>query len=381
MFFSHTDIGKELGDFVLDGAALPYNRFIARLYNYCRSLGFESGKILPSRAFCSDENQGYPIILIAKHFGAFPFNHGRVGGIVATDRHGPHAHHGQDLVIIHASHVGYDPATREYGVYRRVHTEHFESTAACGKIEHVLAWYRVQYAFAQQNIILQREGDEQFVTIDNALLKDDKPEGLVLHIDQMVAGGQQGRFHPRRSSSTAKCYAISPEFRAILGEDAWPHEGGRMIGHRLLAQLFHFQRVLNPQPEAQGMLEANLLTPMPWIVSSRFPLLTAAQANTMIEFDRTYRTLLQTDAYHGKRLLFLSGLNIDVSPHGYQAFPLTYFVPWAAFVKDEKGNGVVLEQPNILDRLLEQSEENPDQLDLELSIKRMEGNEDVTTQL
>lgn len=64
--------------------------------------GFEAGHIIPSRAFCSDENQGFPIILITKHFAAFPFNHGRVGGIVATGRHGPHADHGKDLVIIQA---------------------------------------------------------------------------------------------------------------------------------------------------------------------------------------------------------------------------------------------------------------------------------------
>ena len=73
-------------------------------------------RIMPSRAFCSDENQGYPIILIAKHFGSFPFNHGRVGVIVVTDRHGPHAHHGKDMVIIQASHVGYE--TRYRGVRR-----------------------------------------------------------------------------------------------------------------------------------------------------------------------------------------------------------------------------------------------------------------------
>ena len=106
MYSSNIDIKGALEDFSIQGATFPYNDFVARLYNFCRSLGLESGKILPSRAFCSDENQGYPIILIAKHFGAFPFNHGRVGGIVATNRHGPHAHHGKDLVIIHANQCG-----------------------------------------------------------------------------------------------------------------------------------------------------------------------------------------------------------------------------------------------------------------------------------
>ncbi len=86
---------------------------------------------MPSRAFCSDENQGYPIILITRHFGTFPFNHGHVGGIVAADRHDPHAHHGRDVAIIQASHVVYDPDTEKFGVYRRLQTENHELSSGC----------------------------------------------------------------------------------------------------------------------------------------------------------------------------------------------------------------------------------------------------------
>ena len=101
-------------NFKIEGRLFRYSNFVPRFYNLCKSHGFETGRIMPSRAFCSDESQGFPIILITKHFGAFPFNHGLVGGIVATDRHGPHSHHGKDLVIIQASHVGYEPETRIY---------------------------------------------------------------------------------------------------------------------------------------------------------------------------------------------------------------------------------------------------------------------------
>ena len=131
MLSSNTDICHTLGDFRIDDMMLCYSRFVPRLYNWCKSLGFEAGKIAPSRAFCSDESQGYPIILIAKHFGAFPFNHGRVGGIVSTGRHGPHAAHGKDMLIIQASHVGYDPHTGDFGVYRRLQTEHNCDSSSC----------------------------------------------------------------------------------------------------------------------------------------------------------------------------------------------------------------------------------------------------------
>ena len=377
MYSENIDIKGTLEDFLLEGVTFPYNSFMARLYNFCRSLGFESGKILPSRAFCSDENQGYPNILIAKHFGAFPFNHGRVGGIVATDRHGPHAHHGKDLLIIHASHVGYDPENGVFGSYNRRHTDQVDSTPACGKIESVLRWYLKQYGFAKENIFLSRKDNDLLVTIDNQLLNENMKEGLFLHLDKFVAAGAHGAFRLRKSYSTSKSYVASTAIRNLLGETAWPSHGREAIGERLLPDLFGFKRHVTGDPETHGLLEENLIHYMPWIVSSTFPLLRAAQANTQVEFDRTYRTLVHGNAYHGKRMMLISGLNIDISPHENQVFPLTTFVPWAAYLQEINGHSIVLEQQDILDRLLGQSEENPDAVDLEDAIQKMKDTKEV----
>jgi hypothetical protein len=377
MYSANIDIQGALDDFSLEDTTFPYNGFVARLYNFCRSLGFEPGKILPSRAFCSDETQGYPNILITKHFGAFPFNHGRVGGIVSTDRHGPHAHHGKDLLIIHASHVGYDSETCSFGSYHRWHTEHFETTPACGKIDSVIEWYLQQYAFAKENIFLHRHAEDLLVTIDNQILNENMKEGLFLHLDKFVEVGRHGEFHPRKSYSTSKGYVASPEFRALLGDAAWPSMGRQPIGKRLLPELFGFKRHISGDPDTHGQLEENLIPPMPWIVSSKFPLLTAAKANTQVEFDRTYRTLVHAEGYRGKRVVFISGLNIDISPHQYQDFPLTTFVPWAASVQDQHGHCTLLEQRDIMDRLLEQREDNPDEVDLEVAIQHMKDAEEI----
>ena len=154
MYQSQPGAVEPLADFRLDGTAIRYSRFVPRLYNLCRELGMQRGRIMPSRAFCSDENQGYPVILIAKHFGTFPFNHGQVGGIVATDRHGPHAHHGEDMVLIQASHVGYDPQTEQFGTYRRLQTENGDITSSCGKICGILGWYQEEYTYAQEHVLL-----------------------------------------------------------------------------------------------------------------------------------------------------------------------------------------------------------------------------------
>ena len=371
MYSANIDIQGTLADFSLGEVALSYYDFVPRLYNLCRSLDFESGKILPSLAFCSDENQGYLNILIAKHFWAFPFDHGRVGGIIATDRHGPHAEHGKDLVILHASHVGYDPETRSFGSYHRRHTEHFETTASCGKIESVIEWYQEQYAFAKENIFLHRHQGELLISIDNQILNENRPEGLFLHLYKFVDRGEHGEFRPRKAFSISKCYRASSCLRDLLGESAWPDRDRQPIGAHLLPELFSFKRHISGDPETHGQLEENLISPMPWIVSAKFPLLTAAQANTQVEFNRAYRTLLNFKGHQGKRVVFISGLNIDISPHETQEFPSTFFVPWAAFIRDKTGHCSVLEQKSIWKRLLEQSDKNPDEVDFEIAIQKM----------
>ena len=62
-----------MGNMRLGGMAIRYGQFVPKLYNYCLSLGFERSRMMPSRAFCSDESQGYPVILLTRHFGTFPF--------------------------------------------------------------------------------------------------------------------------------------------------------------------------------------------------------------------------------------------------------------------------------------------------------------------
>jgi hypothetical protein len=377
MFSSNVDIKAILGDFVIEGMMFRYSSFVPRLYNFCKSLGFEPGKILPSRAFCSDENQGYPIILIAKHFGAFPFNHGRVGGVVSTDRHGPFAQHGKDLVLIHASHVGYDPDTHTFGPYRRLQTEFSETGPTCGKIKNVLEWYEHEYAFAKENIFLEHHDEYFMVTIDNQLLRENRPEGLFLNMEKIVLPSNRGEFHPLKSYSTSKCYPASKDFRTLIGDSQWPVSGRRSIGDWLLPELFRFKRAILDDPETYGYLEQNLLNPMSQIVTSKFPLLTAAQVNTEVEFDRTFRTLVKAEGYSGKQVVLISGLNIDISPRDGQFFPLTKFVPWAAFVKQKDGKSYLFEQNELFNQLHNQSENNPDEVDLEAAIQKMENEEEI----
>jgi hypothetical protein len=367
-----------MASYRIRGRMLRYSIFIPKLYNLCKLLGFEAGKIMPSRAFCSDESQGYPIILITKHFNSFPFNHGMVGGIVATDRHGPHAHHGQDLVIIQASHVGYNPDTESFGVYRRLQTQQQELSSSCGKVDSVLSWYESEYRFARDNIFVSHEGDQWMITIDNQLLNEAREEGLYLHIDRLITPDAQGRPSPVRALSTSKCFPASAELARQLEAQGVAGNGPQPLGALLQPEWYHFRRTIAAgDEEGRSHLELNLLPVMPWILASRSPLLTAAKVNTQVEFDRTYRSILREKSYRNKRVFFIAGLNIDISPDAGQPFPLTKFVPWAACVLQPDGSHRIMEQDELFAQLEAQSAENPEQTDLETAIRVMSEAEEV----
>lgn len=382
MFSHRASISSALQSFRLDGRMLCYNNFVPKLYNWCLSLGFVPGKIMPSRAFCSDESQGFPIILIAKHFGAFPFNHGRVGGIVSIDRHGPHAEHGKDLLLLQASHVGYDPESGEFGIYRRLHSEREDSGCSCGKIGRIIEWYATEYAYACENIRLLRHEGRPALLIDYQLIANPRNQGLFLIFENLVQGAVGEELpSPLSTRSTGHIFPASQQLIARMGEAAWPHAGSVAISKSLAAEDFYFQHEGGHLDPLQDQLEHNLLAPMPWILTSPHPLLTAACANTLVEFDRTYRSLVQASAMQRRNLLFVAGVNIDISPNSGEHFPLTKFVPWAAFLQREDGTREILEQDQLLERLGAASSTNPAQINLEQAIDTMASKREVCVRL
>jgi len=110
-------------------------------------------------------------------------------------------------------------------------------------------------------------------------------------------------------------------------------------------------------------------------------MLMAAQINSQIEFDRTFRTLVKEHAYRGKKVLFISGLHIDISPQAGQLFPLTKFVPWAASLLERDGSFSTLEQNELAQILVQQSTDNPHQIDLEAAIKVMTEAKEIKVEL
>ncbi len=347
-----------LGNFKIKDHTFEYDDFLARFFNMCLDEGMEYGKIVPSRAFCSDESQGLPIILITKHFSAFPFNHGVVGGIMAEGRNGAYAHHGKDLAIIQASHVGYEKETGHFGRYRRLQTHDCHLSSNCGQIQATLDWYQKEYEFASENTLLQRSGDDYLITIDKMLFKQEDNEGIFLDLEELVAASDKGdKFTPVKILSTAKVYKASNDLVDFLKQRdyQWSEDLATPIGNALTPDLFTFKRTIDPN----NANEKNLFQYMPWIVTSNEPMLSAAEVNVQVEFDKSYRSIVREPAYQGRNLIYIAGLNIDYSPEEGQLFSQMQFVPWAVYIQYEDGSHKVLEQDELYERLMSYSNSNP----------------------
>ena len=204
-------------------------------------------------------------------------------------------------------------------------------------------------------------------------------EGLFLNMPRLVQPGADGNFTPLHTHSTAKSFAASIALQRELAYLEPELQAGRKIpiGELLKADMLHFRRQLDETILGRDHMEMHLIYAMPWIVTSPWPALTAAQINTQVEFDRTLRTVAHAHSFRGKCVFCISGLNIDVSPQPGELFPTTKFVPWAAFLRDQSGEKRIMEQAELVELLREQSRENPDQIELDSAIRDMSEAESV----
>jgi len=236
----------------------------------------------------------------------------------------------------------------------------------------VLHWYHDEYQRARELIRFGKLDGEAVVYLDNQYLDDRRTEGLFPKLDQLVEGADD----PVKALATSKAYLASQRLRDRLPADRWQDES-QALGAQLTADLFSFRKQLSQDPEEHDILEMELFPAMPALVTSAHPALDAARFVTQVEFDRCYRSILREPAYTNKNLLFISGVNIDVSPRAGFPFPLIKFVPWAAYAALRDGRKFLLEQAELNEQLRNQSPDNPDRLSFDDSIRRMADAEEI----
>mmetsp|Transcript_48148 Transcript_48148/g.104847 ORF Transcript_48148/g.104847 Transcript_48148/m.104847 type:complete len:503 (-) Transcript_48148:65-1573(-) len=378
-----TSVALPNGPIKVTDTAISYAEFLPRLYNWCKSLGMTPGRIVPSIGFCADENQGYATTLILKHFGTWPFNHGYIGGILALDRHGPHAAHGEDMVIFVAPHVGYDPDLLTFGSYRRnvISNPGAQISTCCGKVAGVLAPYREQYEKTLGRIRVKVQGETVLVSLSDSISLD-MSDGhyIVLNYDKLLESGSLE--NPVAKQSTGKVYKASGRFAADIRE-AFAIEGATKKGEWRTLEEPTFRKAFKPSmfsfkaPPLDGeenRLERLLLPHMPFVLNGPCDAeLMSAMTACQAEFGRTVHSVEYAPAYQGKNLIVISGVNVDVSPRpgDDDAFPATVFLPWSAYVQVADGRRRMLEQAELIDALMEQSDVNLDAIDIEQCIEEL----------
>jgi hypothetical protein len=205
------------------------------------------------------------------------------------------------------------------------------------------------------------------------LLRGKRQEGLFLNMPRLIKRDDDRNFAPLHTHSTSKSFMASSSLQQELKHLGPELQDGRRIpiGKHLKPDMFYFRRNLDETVLGRDHMEMNLIYPMPWIVTSPWPALTAAQINTQVEFDRALRTVSHASSFRGKCLFYISGLNIDVSPQPGEIFPTTKFVPWAAFLRKAQGEKRILEQTELVEVLRQQVRENPDEIELDTAIRNM----------
>ena len=212
-------------------------------------------------------------------------------------------------------------------------------------------------------------------------MREDRDEGLFLRLDKLIQTDTEGQRSPLNVLSTAQVFTAATSLVDKIGKQDFSNKKPQSIGTALNADMFYFKRNILEVDESSRHLEHNLIRYMPQIITSPSPMLMAAQINSQIEFDRTFRTLVKEHAYRGKKVLFISGLHIDISPQAGQLFPLTKFIPWAASLLEQDGSFSTLEQSELAQVLEQQSTDNPHQIDLEAAIKVMTEAEEIKVKL
>ncbi len=231
-------------------------------------------------------------------------------------------------------------------------------------------------------MLLEHRGKQLCLRVDNGLLRGSRDEGLFLNMPRLLQPDSDGKFTPIHTHSTSKTFVASSALQQELAHLEPEFQDGRRmpIGELLQPDMFCYRRKLSETELGRDHMERSLIYAMPWIVTSTWPALTAAQVNTQVEFDRALRAFAHAQSFQGKQVFFISGLNIDISPQPGEAFPTTKFVPWAAFQQDENGEKQLLEQPELLAVIRAQKKDNPDQVELDSAIRDMSEAESVAVE-
>jgi len=343
---------------------------------------FDMAKTMPVKVECPDESQGLKILYFIATFGTSPFVGGTLGAEFDTKAIVPASHHAENLVYVMGSHTGYDHQAKTSGRLYREKEGGF--SACCGKLAGVMDPYLKEYEYARNNIKLFKDNRRVCVDIPNRLLgihSSDEPHPAKLCLEpSLIKGDPESDGVMTGESPRSVVFEIHPDLQhALKAKKRNITHGHTPIGDDLTGNYFKFLWISSaPFPDD---ITRRLHPLMHRIVSSLDypPMVTVANVNTWIEFNRFVDAIHAIPDVLSKGIFGVSGLTVDLyfedRPYHYSN---VYYPQYAFFKPAGEREGTVMGPSEInnlldsytpkkrlsIDRILEHNDQTDEEIEL-----------------
>ncbi|MDY6838608.1 MAG: hypothetical protein SWH78_11600 [Thermodesulfobacteriota bacterium] len=344
-----------------NGSVMCCQRSLAAFFGKLREVavhhcGFDLAGTLPVIVECADESQSLKALYFFGTFGASPFVGGLVGAELDVGAIAPAAHHAENLVYVMGSHTGYDHETKTMGTIYREKEGGF--SPCCGKLAGVLGPYLKEYEHAKNGIRVFKEEGRILLEIPSRLLGTNgsgsaHPVRLCLD-GSLVKGGWESKGAVTAESPYSVLFEANPDIeRALEAKKRTITPDAAPIGDDLLGADFKFLWS-SSEPASDGITR-RLHPFMHEIVSSAdyAPMVTVANVNTWIEFNRFVDAVHAIPDVFSKGVLGVSGLTIDLYIEG-RSYPYSnvYYPQYAFFKPAGQVEGTIM-GPSEINHLLD----------------------------
>jgi len=311
--------------------------------NYCK---FDINRTMPVKVECPDESQGLKSLYFVSTFGTYPFVGGKLGAEFDTYAVAPASHHAENLVYVMGSHTGYDHQAKTWGTIYREQEGGFSS--CCGKLAAVMEPYLKKYECAKTNIKLFKKDGVVFIEIPNQFLEiqsSDECCSVRLCLDSfLIKGNPQTEGLMTAENPCSVVFEIHPDLlHALEARNKDITDDPTPIGDDLTSDYFKFLWV-SSDPFPDGITR-RLHPLMHKIVSSLdyHPMVTIANVQTWIEFNRFVDAIHTTPDVETKGIFGVSGLTVDLYFEG-RHFPYSnvYYPQYAFFKRSDRKEGLVM---------------------------------------
>jgi len=317
---------------------------------------FDLAGTLPVMVECADESQSLKALYFMATFGASPFVGGRVGAELDVGAIAPAAHHAENLVYVMGSHAGYDHETKTMGKIYREKEGGF--SPCCGKLAGVIGPYIKEYEYARNSIKLFKEEDRVLLEIPSRFFGMNStdlanPARLCLE-PSLIRGDWESKGVMTAESPCSVIFEAHPDLQhALEAKKRTITHDPTPIGDNLTGEYFKFfWTSSDPFPDS---ITRRLHPLMHQIVCSLdyAPMVTVANVNTWIEFNRFVDAVQAIPDVFSKGVFGVSGLTIDLYiPTRSYHYSNVYYPQYAFFKPAGQTEGTIM-GPSEINKLLD----------------------------